>query len=133
LSTLRDVTFSSESGLLIITTAVGILCQYDESAYAYKLVNGRWQRVWESEQNDYASAKFLLGTQWPFTFWQSFRGGHEEGPAETYAMGSIARDRTNRTAPVDVLIEFTEGSIDAKGPQSRGYSALLNRRRPGAA
>jgi hypothetical protein len=58
LGSLGDVRFSSEGGLLMITTAVGILCQYDESAYAYKSINGQWQRIWESEQNDYSPKKY---------------------------------------------------------------------------
>jgi hypothetical protein len=157
LGTLGDVVFSSESGLLIVTTAVGILCQYDESAYAYKLVCGRWQRVWESEQNDYSPAKYTPQHIVAVHVWQSFKDGHGDGPpfvltlgnhwgcasawhpvyyrvwrvdpsgsklliddsamawlrTETYAVGSITQDRTNENAPVDVLIEFTGGSIDA--------------------
>jgi hypothetical protein len=58
LGSVGDVVVSNEPGLLIVRTAVGILCQYDESAYGYKLLNGRWQRIWESEQNDYSSKKY---------------------------------------------------------------------------
>ena len=55
---LGGVRFSMEAGLLIVTTAVEILCQYDESAYAYRYMDGRWQRIWESEQNDYSPKKY---------------------------------------------------------------------------
>lgn len=50
---LGGVGMASESGLLIVTTSVGVLCQFDDSAYAYRKLDGRWQRVWEWEQNDY--------------------------------------------------------------------------------
>jgi hypothetical protein len=156
LGSLGEVRFSLESGLLIITTAVGILCQYDESAYGYKHVNGRWQRIWESEQNDYSPNKYAPQHIIAVHVWQSFKDGREDGPAfvmtlgnhwgcaswwhpvyyrvwrvdpsgskllidgsemawlraEAFAVGSIAQDRTGKNAPLDVLIEFTEGSID---------------------
>jgi hypothetical protein len=156
LGSLGGVSFSSESGLLIITTAVGILCQYDESAYAYKRVNDHWQRIWESEQNDYSPKKYAPQHLAAVHVLQPFKDGHEDGPpfvmtlgndwgcasfwhpvyyrvwrvdasssklliddseiawlrAQTYIVGSIAQDRREETAPVDVLIEFTERSID---------------------
>jgi len=37
----------------------------------------------------------------------------------TYAVGSIGRDRTIENAPVDVLIEFTERSIDVASTIAR--------------
>jgi hypothetical protein len=42
---------------LIFTTAVGVAirCGYDNSAYIYEWKAGKWQRVWESERNDYSS------------------------------------------------------------------------------
>jgi hypothetical protein len=58
LGSLGEVRFSSESGLLIITTGVGIPCQYDESAYGYRRVDGSWQRIWETEQDDYSPEKY---------------------------------------------------------------------------
>ena len=155
LGSLGDVRFSSESGLLIITTAVGILCQYDESAYAYKSVNGQRQRIWESEQNDYSPKKYTPQHIVAVHAWQSWKDVHVDGPpfvmtlgnswgcastwhpvhyrawridpsgprlliddsedawmrAETYIVGSIGRD-WRQNSPVDVLIEFTERSID---------------------
>ena len=156
LGSLGEVRFSRESGFLIITTAVGILCQYDESAYVYKHVNGRWQRIWESEQNDYSRKKYAPQHIVAVHIWQSLKGGREDGPAfvmtlgnhwgcasswhpvyyrvwrvdpsgsklliddsevaflrtEIYAVGSIAQNRIDKNSPVDILIEFTEGSID---------------------
>ena len=46
--------------LLVVRTAVGIeICGVDESAYAYQWSGNRWQRFWESEQNDYSEKKYL--------------------------------------------------------------------------
>ena len=155
LGSLGGVRFSNESGMLIVTTGVGILCQYDESVYGYKRVDSHWRRVWETEQNDYSPGKYAPQHIVAVHVWQAFKDGHEQGPAyvmtlgnawgcastwhpvyyrvwrvnpsgsnllvddsevawlrtETYAVGSIAQDRTNDNAPVDVLIEFTERSI----------------------
>ncbi len=153
---LGDVRVSYEPGLLIITTAVGILCQMDESAYGYKSVNGHWQRVWESEQIDYSPKKYAPQYIEAVHVWQSSKDGHVEGPAYAmtlghgwgcasfwhtayyrvwrvdssgsklliddsgdaylraadYAVGSIIKDRTVENAPVDVLVEFAQRSID---------------------
>jgi hypothetical protein len=40
-------------GRLVLTTAVGIECGYDESAYVYERRDGAWHRIFESERNDY--------------------------------------------------------------------------------
>jgi hypothetical protein len=40
-------------GLLRLKTRLGILCGSDESAYLYKWTGKQWQRIWESERNDY--------------------------------------------------------------------------------
>jgi len=157
LGALGEVRLSHESGLLIVTTGIGIICQYDESAYAYKRVNGRWQRIWESEQNDYSPNKYAPQYIFAVHVLQPIRHWHQEGAplvltlgnhwgcasswqrvyyrvwrldpagsklliddsevaflrADNYAEGSIAQDRTMENPPVDVLIEFTERSIDA--------------------
>jgi hypothetical protein len=143
-----DIT--AEPGALIVTTALGILCQYDTSAYVYRFVNGHWQRVWESEQDDYSPKKYMPQQAIDVHVWPSGGGpffvmtlGNEWGCASTwhtvhyrvwqveppiqkllidgsetawlrangYLVGSIGQDRTNRTAPVDVLVEFAERSI----------------------
>jgi hypothetical protein len=39
--------------ILVVTTNVGIGCAFDQSAYAYRLVDGRWKLFWHSETNDY--------------------------------------------------------------------------------
>jgi hypothetical protein len=59
LGSLGEVRIGRREELLIVTTAVGIPnCSDDESAYGYRSVNDRWQRVWESEQNDYSPNKY---------------------------------------------------------------------------
>src|SRR5262249_545076 len=39
--------------LLRVTTNIGILCGYDQSAYLYEWKESRWARIWETERNDY--------------------------------------------------------------------------------
>ncbi|HEX5230380.1 MAG TPA: hypothetical protein VFW44_21860 [Bryobacteraceae bacterium] len=46
-------------GLLVITTAVGITCGFDESAYAYSFSKAHWRPVWQSETNDYVEGKYV--------------------------------------------------------------------------
>jgi len=45
--------------VLVVTTAVGIVCGFDESAYAYSFSNGRWQRFWQGETNDYIAERYV--------------------------------------------------------------------------
>jgi hypothetical protein len=84
LGSVGQVRFSSESGLLIVTTALGILCQYDESAYVYERVNGHWQRVLESEQNDYSPKKYTPQQIMAVHVSRSFIGG----PAFVMTLGN---------------------------------------------
>jgi hypothetical protein len=42
------------SGFLIVQSAIGIECGYDESAYIYSWSEKGWRRVWQNEQNNYA-------------------------------------------------------------------------------
>jgi hypothetical protein len=156
LGSLGDVDIRDQSGMLVVTTSVGIPCQYDESVYGYKRVDNRWRRVLESEQLDYSPGKCAPQLIFAIHVWQAFKDGHETGPAYvltlgnewggasawhqvyhrvwrvdpsaskllidgsefawlrtgTYAVGSMGQDRTNDKAPIDVLIEFTQASID---------------------
>lgn len=45
--------------MLLVTTGVGIDCGFDESAYAYSFINGRWKRFWQSETNDYVEGRYV--------------------------------------------------------------------------
>lgn len=45
--------------VLVVTTAVGIVCGFDESAYAYSFSNGHWKRFWQSETNDYVEGRYV--------------------------------------------------------------------------
>jgi hypothetical protein len=51
---LGDVHLHYDRGLLRVTTRIGILCGYDESAYLYEWKDKRWRRIWQTEQNNYA-------------------------------------------------------------------------------
>ena len=157
LGTLGSVRIRSESGLLIVMAAVGVIeCQFDESVYGYKRVNDHWQRIWESQQDDYSPKTYAPQDIFTVRVWQSYKDGREDGPAfvmtlgnhwgcvsawhpvyyrvwrvdssgfklliegseiawlraDAYAVGSIGQDSRNANAPVDVLIEFTEQSVD---------------------
>ena len=87
LGSLGEVRISREPGLLITTTRVGILCQYDDSAYAYKFLNGHWQRIWESEQNDYSPKMYAPQHIVAVHVWQRFKDGREEGPPFVLTLG----------------------------------------------
>lgn len=87
LGSLSEVRLGSEGGLLIVTSGVGIICQYDESSYAYKRVNNRWQRVWESEQDDYRKGKYSPQFIEDVHVLQPFNEGHENGPPFLMTLG----------------------------------------------
>jgi hypothetical protein len=57
---LDQILVSRERGFLIVTTAVGtgIRCGYDLSSYVYEWKANKWQRFWESEQNDYKEGAY---------------------------------------------------------------------------
>jgi hypothetical protein len=108
LGSLGIVRFSSESGLLIITTGVGILCEYDESAYGYKRINDHWQRIWESEQNDYSPKKYAPQSIFAVHVWQSFKaGGQEDGPAFVMTLGMSGGARPLGTPSITGFGEWT--------------------------
>ena len=56
---LDDVQINREGEFLIVRTAVGIWCGYDYSAYVYRWNGGRWQRIWENEQNTYTPEGYV--------------------------------------------------------------------------
>jgi len=86
LGSLGQVDLAWESGFLMVTTRVGIVCQQDESAYGYKRIDGRWQRVWESEQNDYRH--YTPQQISSVHLWQSYEGGKETGPTYILTLGN---------------------------------------------
>jgi hypothetical protein len=81
-----DVDLKWESGLLIVITRVGIVCEQDESVYGYKRINGKWQRIWESEQNDYQNYTPQHINE--VHAWQSYEDGKETGPAYILTLGN---------------------------------------------
>jgi hypothetical protein len=157
LGSIGEVRLDSESGLLIVTTGVGIVCAFDASAYGYKRVAGHWKRVFESEQDDYAQDKYAPQSFDAVHVWQPYKEGQENAPLYImtlgneqgcssnwhnvyyrvwrvdasdskllidrsefahlrtfpYVVGSIGQDLGDGSERVDVLIEFTEGGVDA--------------------
>jgi hypothetical protein len=59
LGTVDDVRVTRRGDFLIIVTAVGVSCGYDESAYAYAWNGRQWRRVWDHEQNIYTAQGYL--------------------------------------------------------------------------
>ncbi|HEY3744427.1 MAG TPA: hypothetical protein VGL53_31505 [Bryobacteraceae bacterium] len=52
---LSKIIFRRQGSFLTLTTSVGIVCGFDDSAYLYRWNESEkaWRRVWESEQNTY--------------------------------------------------------------------------------
>jgi hypothetical protein len=50
---LGEIEVKKNGGLLQIITKLGVLCGFDESVYLYQFDQTRWQRIWETERNDY--------------------------------------------------------------------------------
>lgn len=111
LGSLGEVGITREEGLLIVTTAVGVLCQNDESAYGYKPVNGQWHRVWESEQNDYAPEKYKPQHIIAVHVWPPFMMtlGNEWGCASTWHSVYYRVWRVDPSGS-KLLIDRTEGA-----------------------
>jgi hypothetical protein len=55
-----DVRVSRTGGFVVVVTAIGIYCGFDESAYAYGWDGGGWRRVWEHERTTYTTANEYL-------------------------------------------------------------------------
>jgi hypothetical protein len=55
---LGKVELRINAGLLDVRTHMGIICGYDESAYLYKWTGSQWERIWETERNDYAADRY---------------------------------------------------------------------------
>jgi len=54
-----DVRVSQSGPFLVVITAMGTYCGYDESAYVFQSSGGRWQRVWAHEQNIDTPPRYL--------------------------------------------------------------------------
>ena len=54
---LDEIQLTRQGEFLVSRTAVGVgyRCGYDYSAYIYQWRGGKWQRIWQNEQNDYAA------------------------------------------------------------------------------
>jgi hypothetical protein len=53
-----EIRMKQANGRLIVQTALGIMCGFDESAYLYQWSEGHWERHWESEQNNYTKGSY---------------------------------------------------------------------------
>jgi len=53
-----DVRVSRAGEFLVVVTAMGIWCGFDESAYVYAWEGQQWRRVWEHEQNSYTQQDY---------------------------------------------------------------------------
>src|SRR5579872_7619087 len=54
-----DVRVRLINGLLVVVTAMGTSCGYDESIYGYAWASGAWKRVWEYERTTYTPREYL--------------------------------------------------------------------------
>jgi hypothetical protein len=58
---LDEIQIERKGDFLISQTAVGIgiRCGYDYSAYIYNWSDGKWQHIWNNEQNDYSAGAYF--------------------------------------------------------------------------
>ena len=73
---LDNVRINREREFLTVRTSVGIWCGYDDSAYAYAWTVGKWKRIWESEQDDYAAKRYFPQGIQGVQISQADRGGN---------------------------------------------------------
>jgi hypothetical protein len=52
--------YKQRQAFLVVRTAVEVNCGFDESAYLYHWQNGRWSRIWETEQNTYTKDEYKV-------------------------------------------------------------------------
>jgi hypothetical protein len=57
-----DIRVSRAGGFLVVVTAIGVSCGFDESAYVYAWQGQQWRRVWEHERNTYTQQEYLPQT-----------------------------------------------------------------------
>ncbi|MGC4051692.1 MAG: hypothetical protein QM757_20280 [Paludibaculum sp.] len=86
--TLGEIRLGLEAGLLTLTTSVGILCQTDDSAYVYQKKDGRWQRIWESEQRDYEARGYKPQVLFKVNLWRPLTQGRNEPPLYIMTLGN---------------------------------------------
>ena len=55
---LGELSLRREGGFLILRTAMGIECGFDESAYLYSWSAEGWRRVWQTERNNYTEKEY---------------------------------------------------------------------------
>ena len=96
---LGDMEIMRENDLLIVTTSVGILCQYDQSAYAYEWTGTDWKRIWQLEQNDYSRSKYSPQNTLTVHTWQQYKDGKKTGNRFIFLNSTSFLLPTNRSLP----------------------------------
>ena len=59
LGTIR-LDYRQRQSFLVLQTAIEVDCGFDESAYLYRWQDGRWNRIWETEQNTYTKEEYRV-------------------------------------------------------------------------
>jgi hypothetical protein len=54
-----DIRVSRAAEFLVVVTAMGTSCGFDESAYVYAWEGQQWRRIWEHERNTYTQQDYL--------------------------------------------------------------------------
>ncbi len=75
---------------LVLTTAVGVDCGFDESAYLYRWQGRAWKRIWETEQSTYTKGRYAV---------QRIRAVLVSPPLESYFDSSVPLVLTLGTYP----------------------------------
>ena len=57
-----QIDLRQRDSFLVLQTAVGVECGYDESAYVYRWRDGKWKWIWQSEQNHYTKDEYAVQT-----------------------------------------------------------------------
>jgi hypothetical protein len=136
-----DVRVSRAGEFLVVVTAIGIWCGFDESAYVYAWEGRQWRRIWEHERNTYTQQDYLpqtihdvqissadasgarllltLGSQticggaFKDLYARAWRMDTDHLPARVLDWTAHANDAypRGRVLPDDVLFEFTAGGL----------------------
>jgi len=141
---LGDVEISApenDSGWLVVTTSVGIVCECDQSIYLYEWRDHKWKRQVQSEQNGYGrghygplwarghlslpdakqrrlfltiGASSACASVWQEGYFQLFQLG--SAPRQIFqhrqSMLNIGYEINERVEPDDVLIEFGSSGLE---------------------
>jgi hypothetical protein len=105
-----DIRVSRSGDFLVVVTAMGVSCGYDESAYLYTWDGRRWARVWEHEQNTDTPPRYLPQAIHDVQISAPGADGSRLLDFAAYANDGYP-PLTGRVLPDDVLFEFTAGGF----------------------